>query len=219
MKDNLMNSTKQLLALISIVGLISCASAMEEQPVSHFIKIQDIPKDELVFADHQGGKIENGQEYFDAQGEDPISYVSFNDLILARAPYGAPYILAVVAYKQQQPPAIRHTYYDAATINEILFGTISMTKSQKNRRVFKYAFNKNNAHPATRAPIDSVTYIAIDPISKAAKVIGTSRQMQEGSPLEQQAFTRLFHESRSFNQELEGGKNPKTLKDIARKIK
>lgn len=215
-----MNRIKKLLSLLILINLIGCLSAMEQQPIAEFIKIREIPNDQKVIAD-AGGKIVNCAEYIDLNAEDPITYVPFNELISQRAEYGIPYILSVVSYTQQDPPAIRHTYYDAVTINEILFGDIKKSKSKNNQTLCKYSFTKkltHLTHPGTRAEIDSVTYIALDPIKKTATVIGTSTDIQDGS-VNQQIFTRLFSGTKAFDQELLGEKNTNKLKVLAKRIR
>lgn len=186
---------------------------MEEQPVAEFIKIQDIPKGELVIA-NTGGKIENGVEYLDLQAEDPISYVPFSELINVKAPHNLPYILAVVSYKQG-PEAMRHSYYDARNLNETVYGKITVTKLGKNRK-FAYDFTKNQNDPYSRTAIDDLTYFAIDPTLKTAKFIGTGSQIKRNSKV----LTRLFHENIKLDKELEKvDKNPRAISMISEKIK
>lgn len=176
-----------------ILVLLACAGnvhAMQEQP--EFIKIQELPKDQLIVA-NGAGKVENGIEYLDINAEEPIVFATYKELIDARKNYGVPYILAVVTYRQDNN-RLRHSYYDANTLNQATLGNIKKMGMKYRYKIKddKKDFNEKFVDPLTRSAIEKITYFAISPQDKSVHLIGTSDHIIKGTELDKQRLARLF---------------------------
>lgn len=141
-----------------------------------------IPKDNTEINRETGGRLIDEKEYLDIAAIEPYLNKSFEELIQEKNKEGLPFILGIVASKENG--TITYSYYDAHNLNKKLFGNNYAILAEDKRpspfsKFFSY-FTNNQIDTIFTKQIESIIYFIInDPNSTKASYIGSSSDLQK----------------------------------------